>query len=204
MTALHTLGILSTSFTWNAFPTVLKDFPHMIHAVSSEQLMLRCVCYFIWAAIYEAGNSNELILCSRGNSGSFFPVAVLVRASFIIALDGFCECTWENFQSSWNFPDWLSFMSESNDGLSFLFAYLSCSCHNMDLVFYQIGLSSVYHPYLVTTQLLGSNALKEKKCTTFIKAHLLIEMHSRWLSHEAGWENAKSVQSWHQGKVWIL
>uniref|UniRef100_A0A674DTJ4 Ras association domain family member 8b n=1 Tax=Salmo trutta TaxID=8032 RepID=A0A674DTJ4_SALTR len=27
---LHTLGILSTSFTWNAFPTVLKEFPHML------------------------------------------------------------------------------------------------------------------------------------------------------------------------------
>ena len=30
MTALHTLGIFSTSFTWNAFPTVLKKFPHML------------------------------------------------------------------------------------------------------------------------------------------------------------------------------
>jgi hypothetical protein len=30
MTALHTLGILSTRFTWNAFPTVLKEFPHML------------------------------------------------------------------------------------------------------------------------------------------------------------------------------
>ena len=25
MTALYTLGILSTSFTWNAYPTVLKE-----------------------------------------------------------------------------------------------------------------------------------------------------------------------------------
>ena len=30
MTALHTLGILSTSFIRNAFPTVLKEFPHML------------------------------------------------------------------------------------------------------------------------------------------------------------------------------
>jgi hypothetical protein len=30
MTALHTLGILSNSFTQNAFPTVLKEFPHML------------------------------------------------------------------------------------------------------------------------------------------------------------------------------
>jgi hypothetical protein len=31
MTTLHTLGILSTSFTWNTFPTVLKEFPHAEH-----------------------------------------------------------------------------------------------------------------------------------------------------------------------------
>jgi hypothetical protein len=42
-------------------------------------------------------------------------------------------------------------------------SYLSGSCHNMDLVFYQIGLSSVYHPYLVKTQLIGSNALRMKE-----------------------------------------
>jgi hypothetical protein len=29
-------------------------------------------------------------------------VAVLMRASFIIALDGFYDCTWRNFQSYWN------------------------------------------------------------------------------------------------------
>ena len=42
------------------------DLEGLIHAGSSEQLMLRCVCYlnseaFIWAAISEAGNSNELL-----------------------------------------------------------------------------------------------------------------------------------------------
>ena len=31
------------------------------------------------------------------------------------------------------------------------------------LVFYQIGLSSVYHPYHVTTKLIGSNALRRKE-----------------------------------------
>ena len=31
MTALHTFGILSTSFTFNAFLTVLKEFPHMLN-----------------------------------------------------------------------------------------------------------------------------------------------------------------------------
>jgi hypothetical protein len=88
----------------------------------------------------------------------------------------------------------------------FLFAYLSCCCHNIDLVFYQIGLSSVYHPFLVTTQLTGSNALRRKKFhkLTFNKAHLLIEMHSRWPPHGACWENAKSVQSCPQGERWLL
>ena len=51
---------------------------------------------FIWAAIWGAINSNECILCSRGNSGSSFPVAVLMRVSFIIVLDDFCD--WRNVQ----------------------------------------------------------------------------------------------------------
>ena len=80
-------------------------------------------------------------------------------------------------------------------------AYLSCSCHNMNLVFHQIGLSSVYHPYLVTTQLIGSNILRRKEIN---KAYLFIEMHSRWLPLETGWENAKRVQCCHQGKGWLL
>ena len=40
---------------------------------------------------------------------------------------------------------------------------LFASCHNVDLVFYQIGPTSVYHPYCVTTQLIGSNALRRKE-----------------------------------------
>jgi hypothetical protein len=43
----------------------------------------------------------------------------------------------------------------------------------MDLVFYQIGQSSVYHLYLVTTQLIGSNKLGRKQIPqmNFIKKH---------------------------------
>ena len=68
----------------------------LIYAVSSEQLMLRCVCYlnseaFIWAAIGGTVYSNELILCRRANSGSSFPVVVLMRASFFIVLSKFFE-----------------------------------------------------------------------------------------------------------------
>ena len=74
------------------------DHEGLIHTVSSELLMLKCVLLdlceaFTWAAISKAGTSNERILCSRANSGSSFPVAVLKRDSFIIALDGFCDCT---------------------------------------------------------------------------------------------------------------
>ena len=97
----------------------LKKFDHegLIHAVSSEQFMLRCLLVklceaFIWAAIWGAVNSNELMLCSRVNSGSSFPVAVVMRASFITAFDGSCDCTWRH----------------------------------LILVFYKMGLSSVYHP----------------------------------------------------------
>ena len=93
---------------------VFSDHKGLIHTVSSEQLMFRCVCYLncvkhLFRLQSEAVNSNELILCSRCNSGSSFPVAVLKRASFIIALDGFCDCTWRNVQSSY-FLDWLTFM----------------------------------------------------------------------------------------------
>ena len=56
-------------------------------------LLELCEAFISWAAISKAGNSNELIFLSRGNSGSSIPVAVLVRASLIIALDGFCDCT---------------------------------------------------------------------------------------------------------------
>ena len=101
----------------------LQLFNHegLIHAVFSEQLMLKYVCFlncesFIWVLLWGAVNSNkcmhdgarahpvcvpcnELIHCRRGNSGSSFPVAVIMTASFIIALDRFCDCTWRNFQS---------------------------------------------------------------------------------------------------------
>ena len=50
MTALNTLGILSTSFTWNAFPSVLKEFPHMLstlihalfHSFDVFTIILQC------------------------------------------------------------------------------------------------------------------------------------------------------------------
>ena len=73
------------------------DSLSLLWTVDVEKCLLLELCEaFIRAAISEAGNSNERILCSRGNSGSSFPVVVI-----IIVLDGFCDSTWRYFQISW-------------------------------------------------------------------------------------------------------
>ena len=76
----------------------LLQFDHegLIHAVSSEQLMLRCVCYL--NSVKHLFGLQFLRLVTLMNASSTaevtsFPVAVLMRARFIIALDGFCDCT---------------------------------------------------------------------------------------------------------------
>ena len=38
MTALHTLEILPSSFTWNAFPTFLKEIPYAEHLAAFPSL----------------------------------------------------------------------------------------------------------------------------------------------------------------------
>ena len=63
----------------------------LLWTVDFEMCLLLALCEaFIWAAIWGV-NSNELILCSRGNSGFYFLVVVLMRASFIIAFDVFFQ-----------------------------------------------------------------------------------------------------------------
>ena len=59
-----------------------------------------------------------------------------------------------------------------------------------------------YGCLLYTTPTLSQTTdwLKRIKKERHSKAHLLIEMNSGWLSHEAGWEIIKSVQRCHQRK----
>lgn len=79
---------------------------------------------------YEAVGLHQLILSSRGDSFSTCPGAVLIWASFLVALDGF----WLDLGTHWKFFQfsWLIFISQNNDGLLFHFTCLIGSCHNMN------------------------------------------------------------------------
>ena len=144
---------------WCPFSGSLQELDHegLIHIVSSEQLMLRCVCY-LNSVTHVLGlqflRLVTLMNCSRGNSLVFVSCGGPHESQFHHSAWWFL---WLHLQSSWNVPYWMTFMSlKVMMGLLFLFVYLSRSCHNTDLVFYQIGISSVYHPYPATTQLIGS------------------------------------------------
>lgn len=92
----------------------LQQFRHegLIHTVPYWQFMLRCVCYL---------NFGEHWILA-------FPFPK--RSSFIIVLHVFCDWTWRNFQSSWTFPNWLTFTSESNELLFFFFSWAICRSFN--------------------------------------------------------------------------
>ena len=66
LTALHTLGILSTSFTWKAFPTVLKEFPLMLSTcwllfLSAVQLIPNH-CNWVEVMWFVGGQVNYAVL----------------------------------------------------------------------------------------------------------------------------------------------
>ena len=104
MTALHKFGILSTSFTWNAFPTVLKVIPHMLS--TCWLLFLHSVVQLIplWRPGHLMQHSITLLLGQIALTkpaevtGSYFPFAVLMTGSFIIALDGFSTALEETYK----------------------------------------------------------------------------------------------------------
>ena len=93
------------------------------------------------SCIYEAGRESVQSCQSQR-------VATLKSLKFKIYFDLFNTC----LVTTWFHMCYFRVLMSS----VLLFAYLSCSCQNMDLVFYQIELSSVYQPYLVTTQLMFS------------------------------------------------
>lgn len=54
-----------------------------------------------------------LIITENKVSSSSFPGAVVMLARFVVALDGFCNCTLGLIQSFSNFPDLLTFSSRT-------------------------------------------------------------------------------------------
>ena len=81
-----------------------------------------------------------------------------------------------------------------NVKMDFHFALLiwAVLAYNMDLVFYKIGLSSVYHPYLVTTHLIASNKLRRKEIT---------HIHF-WQDRSVHWNAFHVTTSWSWLREW--
>ena len=101
-----------SSYYWCPLVVVsLQQFDHegLIHTVSSEQLMLQCVCYLnsvkhlYWLRFLRLVTLMNLSSAAEVTLGLPF----LWRSSWepISPLDGFPDCTWRNFHISWDFPD---------------------------------------------------------------------------------------------------
>ena len=91
---------VSSSYSCTLVVVSLQQFDHegLTHAVSYEQLMLRCVCYLNSVKhLFGLQSEVQFTLMNLSSAavvtGSSIPVAVLMRSSFIVALYGFWDCT---------------------------------------------------------------------------------------------------------------
>ena len=96
------------------------DSESLLWTVNVEMCLQRELCEaYMWALIWAAVNFwflrlvtlNILSCTAEVTHGLLFSRMVLMKASFPVAFEGFHDCTWINIQSSWNFPDWLIYMS---------------------------------------------------------------------------------------------
>ena len=116
-------------------------------------LLLELYEAFIWATISEADNFNERIICSRVNSGSSWePVSSLRFMVFATALEETFKVL-EIVRIDW--PSCLKVVMDCHFSL-LIWAVLAI------IWTWSFTKSSVYQPYLVTAQLIGSNALRRK------------------------------------------
>ena len=117
---------------------------------------------FIWAAIWGAVNSHELILCSRVNSWVFLSCGGPHESHFHHSAWWFLQMhlkKLEMFRINW--PSCLKVMMDYHFPL-LIWAVLAI-IWTWSLFKYGYLL---YTSHLVTTQLIGSNALKRKKSST--------------------------------------
>ena len=93
---------------------------------------------FNWACISGAVNrrfnseicdSNELVIWFGGHPWSAWPLSVLKSACLFELFDSLGHCSDRQLQSSCNFSQRLTLISQSNCRLSFLFTYLGCFGH---------------------------------------------------------------------------
>jgi hypothetical protein len=176
--SVHLLCISQRHSGWNQKSQILT---HQTKGHISTGLNVHCSCFLAQVSLF-------LLLVSF--SSGFFAA---IRPS---ALNSWCwdvYITWAlkhlfglHFLRlvTWWFLR-LTFMSYCNDELSLLFAYLSCPCHNMDVVFLpDRAIFCLLLPLPCHNTIVWFKCIKKERHSTneLLTRHSL---HSRWLPHEA-------------------